>query len=148
MKAESIDDILTMLLRGLVMLENDLKTKVLVEKISNDIRIKYLNTLKIVMYLTFKLTNHFEKKLQSSKDHDLLNGSTLKGKGGKKGNFTKKTSDLADGQGDWNETRDKILNSISRIVQLNIQKLWDPPIVEEQFVMLVVLLLITKNKET
>ncbi len=80
MKAESIDDILTMLLRGLVMLENDLKKKVLVEKISNDIRIKYLNTLKIVMYLTFKLTNHFEKKLQSSKDHDLLNGSTLKGK--------------------------------------------------------------------
>ena len=32
MKPESIDDILTMLLRGLVFLENDLKKKILVEK--------------------------------------------------------------------------------------------------------------------
>ncbi len=29
----------------------------------------------------------------------------------------------------------KILEAIAKIVMLNIQKLWDPPIAEEQFVM-------------
>ena len=76
MKTESIDDILAMLIKGLVILENDLKRKILCEKVSNDMRTKYLNTLKIFTYLTVEFTNHLEKKQQSSKDNDILNSST------------------------------------------------------------------------
>lgn len=132
MKPESIDDILTMLLRGLVFLENDLKKKILVEKVSNDLRVKYLNTLKMYIYLTIEFSNYMEKRQQTSKDNDLLNSSTVK-KGTKKTASKKTDSDISD----WIDTRDKILDSISRITLLNIQKLWDPPIVEEQFVILI-----------
>ena len=31
--------------------------------------------------------------------------------------------------------KEKILDCIAKIVLLNVQKLWDPPIAEEQFVM-------------
>jgi len=78
MKTESIDDILVMLIRGLVILENDLGRKILCEKISNDMRTKYLNVLKIFIYLTVEFTNHLEKKQQSSKDNDILNSSNTK----------------------------------------------------------------------
>ena len=39
-----------------------------------------------------------------------------------------------DGQ-DWNDTKEKVLDALAKVVLLNIQKLWDPPIAEEQFVM-------------
>lgn len=78
MKMESIDDILTMLLRGMIMLETDLKKKILVEKVSNDVRVKYLHTLKIFIYLLVEISNHLEKKQQISKDNDILNSSTAK----------------------------------------------------------------------
>ncbi len=78
MKTESIDDILVMLIKGLVILENDLGRKILCEKISNDMRTKYLNVLKIFIYLTVEFTNHLEKKQQSSKDNDILNSSNTK----------------------------------------------------------------------
>jgi hypothetical protein len=62
----------------IIPLENDLKKKILVEKIPSDLRIKYLNALKIFIYLTVELTNHYEKMQKTSKDNDLLNGSNLK----------------------------------------------------------------------
>ena len=39
-----------------------------------------------------------------------------------------------DGQ-DWNDTKEKVLDVLAKVLILNIQKLWDPPIAEEQFVM-------------
>jgi hypothetical protein len=39
-----------------------------------------------------------------------------------------------DGQ-DWNDTKEKVLDALAKVLILNIQKLWDPPIAEEQFVM-------------
>ena len=39
-----------------------------------------------------------------------------------------------DGQ-DWNDTKERVLDSLAKLLILNIQKLWDPPIAEEQFVM-------------
>ena len=41
-------------------------------------RTKYLNVLKIFIYLTVEFTNHLEKKQQSSKDNDILNSSNTK----------------------------------------------------------------------
>jgi hypothetical protein len=40
---------------------------------------------------------------------------------------------------DWSELREKILDTLAKLLVLNIQKLWDPPIAEEQFVMLVMM---------
>ena len=46
------------------------------------------------------------------------------------------TNDLHEtGSYDWTDTKAKILEAIAKLVLLNIQKLWDPPIAEEQFVM-------------
>ena len=44
--------------------------------------------------------------------------------------------ELADASGhyDWASMREKILDALSKLMQLNIQKLWDPPLVEDQFV--------------
>jgi hypothetical protein len=36
---------------------------------------------------------------------------------------------------DWNDMKEKILDGFAKLILLNIQKLWDPPIAEEQFVM-------------
>lgn len=36
---------------------------------------------------------------------------------------------------DWADLREKVLETLSKLLVLNIQKLWDPPIAEEQFVM-------------
>jgi len=44
-------------------------------------------------------------------------------------------TDLDTSNYDWNDMKEKILDALAKIVLLNIQKLWDPPIAEEQFVM-------------
>lgn len=138
LKQETIDEILHLLIKGMTLLEADLK-KILGEKLATDLRIKYLNSLKMFMYLTVEFTNFVEKQQTSSKDGDLLAGSTKKGKkAGAAG--SKKNADIslsgADGAAtfDWNDMKEKILDCIAKIVLLNIQKLWDPPIAEEQFV--------------
>lgn len=38
---------------------------------------------------------------------------------------------------DWNTIKEKILDSIAKILLHPIQKLWNPPLAEEQFVELV-----------
>ena len=57
-------------------------------------------------------------------------------KGGKKPASKKAANtDLETSNYDWNDMKEKILEALAKIVLLNIQKLWDPPIAEEQFVM-------------
>ncbi len=60
-------------------------------------------------------------------------------KGAKKPPAKKTNLDISIGESsgnfDWNDMKEKVLDGISKLVQLNIQKLWDPPIAEEQFVM-------------
>ena len=75
LKQETLDEILHLLIKGMTMLEADLK-KILNDKLASDLRIKYLNTLKMFMYLTVEFTNFVEKQQTSSKDGDLLAGST------------------------------------------------------------------------
>jgi hypothetical protein len=64
----------------------------------------------------------------------LLQKGPAKKPAGKKTGLDISISD-ASGAYDWIDVREKVLDAISKIVQLNIQKLWDPPIAEEQFVM-------------
>ena len=42
---------------------------------------------------------------------------------------------IADEDGDdWDGEREKFVKILLQLLQLNIQRLWDPPIVEEEFV--------------
>ena len=58
-----------MIKKSLELLENDLK-RYLNEKMASDVRVKYLNTLKILTYLVVEFTNYMEKKQQNSKEND------------------------------------------------------------------------------
>ena len=69
MKQESIDEIVGMIIKGLDLLENDLR-RLLNEKMASETRVKYLNTLKILTYLMVEFANHMEKKQQSTKEND------------------------------------------------------------------------------
>ena len=69
MKQESIDEIVGMIIKGLDLLENDLR-RLLNDKMASDTRVKYLNTLKILTYLMVEFTNHMEKKQQSTNGND------------------------------------------------------------------------------
>jgi len=35
---------------------------------------------------------------------------------------------------DWEAEREKFVKILLQLLQLNVQRLWDPPIVEEEFV--------------
>jgi condensin complex subunit 1 len=139
LKSETIDEIINALIRGINLLEGELK-KVLAEKVTNEVRIQYLNTLKMFIYLLVEFTDFMEKKQIGSKENDLM----PMGVGGKKG--AKKTASKSKGEAsdgssgatfDWNDLKEKILDGIAKILLLNIQKLWDPPIAEEQFVIFI-----------
>ncbi len=58
-------------MKALVLLETDLK-RILNDKLTAEVRVNYLNTLKILTYLVVEFTNHMEKKQQSSKENDFL----------------------------------------------------------------------------
>jgi hypothetical protein len=62
-------------MKALVLLEIDLK-RVLNEKLTSEVRVSYLNTLKILTYLVVEFTNHMEKKQQSSKENDFLSAGS------------------------------------------------------------------------
>lgn len=139
LKIETIEEIVTMLIRGVQMLESELK-KALEEKLPNDLRVKYLNTLKILTFLIVEFSSFLEKKFISCRDNELV-PQAKKGGGAKKAAANKKaqTANLEISQSsmnfDWVDLREKVLEALSKLLILNIQKLWDPPIAEEQFVM-------------
>jgi hypothetical protein len=69
-----------MLIKGMQLLEIDLKKAFGTgEKLSNDVRLKYLNTLKIFTFLIVEFANFLEKKNVGSKDNDLMSKVGLRG---------------------------------------------------------------------
>ena len=71
LKPETLDEILNTLIKGLIILEGDLK-KVLTEKQTTEIRVRYLNTVKIFIYLIVEFSNFMENKQVKEKDSDLM----------------------------------------------------------------------------
>jgi hypothetical protein len=71
LKPETLDEIINTLVKGLDILENELK-KVLSDKLTNEIRIKYLNTLKMITFLIIEFTTHVEKIQMGSKENELM----------------------------------------------------------------------------
>jgi hypothetical protein len=63
-----------MLVRGLQVFEAELKKNLgnSGERLATDQRITYLNTLKILVFLTIEFANFLEKKHLTAKDADLM----------------------------------------------------------------------------
>ena len=49
---------------------------------------------------------------------------------GKSANSKKKSSS----SWEWDEQRDALIQTLGQLMQLDVNRLWDPPIVEEEFV--------------
>ena len=60
-----------MLIKGIQMLEGELK-RALADKLSNEDRVNYLKTLKILTFLIVEFSNFLEKKFISGKENELL----------------------------------------------------------------------------
>ena len=149
LKASVVDDILSMLHQGVVLLETDLR-RMLVDKLSSEQRVKYLHTLKMFVYLLVEFATIAEKKHTSARETDLMSagGGGGGGGGGRKKKNTAAAAAANDldmvaestgssGSGsrfDWPAQKEKLLAALAKLLQLSVQKLWDPPIAEEQFV--------------
>jgi hypothetical protein len=76
LKSEQLDEILHLLIKGLNLLEIEFR-KLFTEKLNQEIRIKFLNTLKMFTYLIVEFTNFIEKKIaKENTDIDLLSTTT------------------------------------------------------------------------
>ncbi len=63
------------LIKGINLLEIEFR-KLFAEKLNQETRVKYLNALKIYIYLIVEFTNHIEKKVsKEAQDNDLLSTS-------------------------------------------------------------------------
>ncbi|XP_078617056.1 condensin complex subunit 1-like isoform X2 [Branchiostoma floridae x Branchiostoma japonicum] len=87
-------------------------------------RLQHLNTLKMSAYLLTQFMEAFE-----AEDTKPTTVTVTKGRKSKK-----KTSK---GDWDWEGERLRAVQSLSQVVQLEIGRLWEPPVVEEEFVNMV-----------
>lgn len=78
MKPEQIDELMSILVKGLSLLEHEFR-KLFADKLNSETRIKFLNTLKIFTYLIVEFTNFIEKKAsKEAQDNDLLSTTLTK----------------------------------------------------------------------
>ncbi|CAL7943553.1 unnamed protein product [Xylocopa violacea] len=85
-------------------------------------RLKYLNVAKMLAYLVSWFICHIDDEVFKDTNDKCM---------GKRKKLTK--SDLEE---EWESSREKALEYIYRLLQLPLHKLWQPPIVEDSFVML------------
>lgn len=79
-----------------------------------------LCTLKMESYILTQLMEAFE----SDATKPVITDAAKKGKSNKKKSHE---------NWDWNTERNRALTAINQLIQLEIQRLWDPPIVEEEY---------------
>ena len=82
--------------------------------------------LQLHLYTCFdmKLNDRIKKKKKKQVDLSLII-FPMQGRGRKK---------LAAGSWDWEAEKERFLTAIAQLLQLEIFRLWDPPVVEEDFV--------------
>nr|XP_045604996.1 condensin complex subunit 1-like [Procambarus clarkii] len=86
----------------------------------------WLNVLKMTTYLACNLTEAFENNYNKPTTDTLLLGKARK-----------KTARTSDDVMDWEEERNHMLLQIFSVLQYPLQRLWEPPIMEEDFVNLI-----------
>ncbi|XP_066028149.1 condensin complex subunit 1 [Pocillopora verrucosa] len=93
------------------------------------VRRTHLNTLKMLCYLIVQLADAFEVEATKPSTEVIVSGKRK----GKATNSKKKTSS----SWEWEEQRDVLIQTLGQLMQLDVNRLWDPPIIEEEFVNLV-----------
>ncbi|XP_066912331.1 condensin complex subunit 1-like [Clytia hemisphaerica] len=86
-----------------------------------ELRKSHLNTVKMEIYILTQLIEEFESEAAKP---DMNTDITKRGKGSKKKSHQ---------SWDWSKERSQVLSVINQFLQLELQRLWDPPIVEEEF---------------
>nr|XP_053639720.1 condensin complex subunit 1-like [Cherax quadricarinatus] len=87
---------------------------------------RWLNILKMTTYLACNLTEAFENKHNKPTTDTVLTGKARK-----------KTARSSVDDTDWEEERNRMLHQFFCILQYPLQCLWEPPIMEEDFVNLI-----------
>ncbi|XP_042208169.1 condensin complex subunit 1-like [Homarus americanus] len=93
---------------------------------SSSEKLRWLNILKMNTYLACNLTEAFENDYNKPTTDTLLLG---KGR--------KKTAKNSETGTDWEEERTRMLVQLFSVLQYPLQRLWDPPVIEEDFVNLI-----------
>ncbi|ROT63466.1 hypothetical protein C7M84_018678 [Penaeus vannamei] len=90
-------------------------------------RHQWLNVLKMTTYIACNLTESFENEYNKPSTDTLLLG--------KQGR--KKSARKSDDGTDWEEERNRMLVQLFSVLQHPLHRLWEPPIMEEDFVNLI-----------
>ncbi|KAK3726740.1 hypothetical protein QZH41_008305, partial [Actinostola sp. cb2023] len=98
--------------------------------VDNQTRKQHLTALKMICYLVVQLSNLYEAEATKPTTHV----TTSKGRGRSHAASKRKTPSSAF---DWDIERDAVIELIGHMVQLDINRLWNPPLVEEEFVNLI-----------
>ncbi|XP_051261958.1 condensin complex subunit 1 [Dicentrarchus labrax] len=116
------EDTLELLVQVVSGLASSLPALLLSTSVSAAERKEKLNAVKMSVYLLCKLTETFES---DSYRQSII---TAPGKGGKKGK--------AGGEGllQWDSEREKVLQALVQLLQLDIRSLWNLSLVEEEFI--------------
>lgn len=93
------------------------------------VRRTHLNTLKMLCYILMQLADAFEIEATKPSTEVIVSGKRR----GKSANSKKKSSS----SWEWDEQRDALIQTLGQLMQLDVNRLWDPPIVEEEFVNLI-----------
>lgn len=99
--------------------------EVLFEDSSNldfDVQNKMCNVTKMITYIVIEMMKMYQDQ------YIQLNTNTLDGKSKKKPNK------CANDDWDWNEEKHKVLIEIHSFIQFPLKLLWEPPVVDEDFI--------------
>lgn len=93
------------------------------------VRRTHLNTLKMLCYLLAQFADAFEVEATKPSTEIIVGGK----KKGKSAGSKKKPSN----SWEWDEQRDALIQTLGQLLQLDVNRLWEPPVVEEEFVNLI-----------
>ncbi|XP_065218863.1 condensin complex subunit 1 [Planococcus citri] len=110
------------------LLYNNLSSILVEEEIDSELRLKMLNITKMLLYIIIELMKSFQEKID--KTYSLVLNEKRK-------KNTKMMKLKEDHNWDWEVNEREILTNINNIIKLPLQQLWDPPMVEEDFVRMI-----------
>ncbi|PSN48611.1 hypothetical protein C0J52_18669 [Blattella germanica] len=116
-------------LSGFGVLANSLQMILEEGEMDNEMRLKIVNITKMTTYILTQMMRGFEDKLSQKGGNGVLIDT---GKGRKKTNKKPEYDDF-----NWEAKSHGALVQIYNMLQLPLNKLWDPPIAEEEFVNLI-----------
>ncbi|XP_031564431.1 condensin complex subunit 1-like [Actinia tenebrosa] len=124
------DEALQTLLKAFKQLINDISPMVEQGDADPETRKRHLNALKMTCYLLVQISSLYE----SDATKPTTQVSAPKGRGKSCAASKKKSTSKSF---EWDSERDRVIELLGHVLQLDINRLWDPPIVEEEFVNLV-----------